>query len=169
MHIGDEDNVRLIMQHEKHMSGSDAILHGETLHPRAYGTFSRYLGNFPISAFFARIFRLMSILIGHYARDLGMFTIPQMMAHLTSRPAKRLNVYPFRGHLGVGSAADLVLFDPETIQDMATFEQPKLTSKGINFVLVNGIVAVDGGKLTGARGGHVLRRRKDGSVGSGLA
>lgn len=44
MHIGDEDNVRLIMQHEKHMSGSDAILHGETLHPRAYGTFTRYLG-----------------------------------------------------------------------------------------------------------------------------
>ncbi|OAA52982.1 D-aminoacylase [Cordyceps fumosorosea ARSEF 2679] len=148
MHIGHEENVRAIMQHEKHMSGSDAILHGETLHPRAYGTFTRYLG--------------------HYARDLGMFTIPQMMAHLTSRPAKRLNVYPFRGHLGVGSAADLVLFDPETIKDMATFEQPKLTSKGINFVLVNGVVAVDGGRLTGARGGHVLRRRKDGSVASGL-
>ncbi|TQV99020.1 D-aminoacylase [Cordyceps javanica] len=140
MHIGHEENVRAIMQHEKHMSGSDAILHGETLHPRAYG---------------------------HYARDLGMFTIPQMMAHLTSRPAKRLNVYPFRGHLGVGSAADLVLFDPETIQDMATFEQPKMTSKGIRFVLVNGVVAVDEGKLTGARGGRVLRRKKDGSVSSG--
>ncbi|OAA64109.1 D-aminoacylase [Akanthomyces lecanii RCEF 1005] len=147
MHIGDEENVRLIMKHEKHMSGSDAILHGETLHPRAYGTFTRYLG--------------------HYARDLGMFTVPQMMAHLTSRPAKRLNVYPFRGHIGVGSAADLVLFDAETIQDMATFEQPKLTSKGIEFVLVNGVVAVDAGKLTGARGGHVLRRKKDGSVNSG--
>ncbi|KAM3551317.1 hypothetical protein ARSEF4850_007929 [Beauveria asiatica] len=147
LHIGHEENVRAIMKHEKHMSGSDAILHGETLHPRAYGTFTRYLG--------------------HYARDLGMFTIPQMMAHLTSRPAKRLNVYPFRGHVGVGSAADLVLFDPETIQDMATFEKPKLTSKGINFVLVNGVVAVDAGKLTGARGGHVLRRKKDGTVGSG--
>lgn len=104
---------------------------------------------------------------GHYARDLGMFTVPQMMAHLTSRPAKRLNVYPFRGYIGVGSAADLVLFDPETIQDMATFEQPKLTSKGIDFVLVNGVVAVDAGKLTGARGGQVLRRKKDGSVNSG--
>ncbi|KAJ4165881.1 hypothetical protein LMH87_007491 [Akanthomyces muscarius] len=147
MHIGDEENVRLIMKHKKHMSGSDAILHGETLHPRAYGTFTRYLG--------------------HYARDLSMLTVPQMMAHLTSRPAKRLNVYPFRGHIGVGSAADLVLFDPETIQDMATFEQPKLTSKGIEFVLVNGVVAVDAGKLTGARGGHVLRRKKDGSVNSG--
>lgn len=96
-----------------------------------------------------------------------MFTIPQMMAHLTSRPAKRLNVYPFRGHIGVGSAADLVLFNPETIADMATFEKPKLTSKGINYVLVNGVVAVDGGKLTEARGGHVLRRRTDGSVGAG--
>ncbi|EGX93600.1 D-aminoacylase [Cordyceps militaris CM01] len=146
MHIGDEDNVRAIMQHEKHMGGSDAILHGETLHPRAYGTFTRYLG--------------------HYARDLGMFTIPQMLAHLTSRPAKRLGVYPFRGHVGVGSAADLVLFDPRTIRDMATFEQPKRTSEGIHFVLVNGVVAVDGGRLTGARGGHVLRRNKDGSVGA---
>lgn len=45
MHIGHEENVRLIMQHAKHMSGSDAILHGATLHPRAYGTFTRYLGN----------------------------------------------------------------------------------------------------------------------------
>lgn len=96
-----------------------------------------------------------------------MFTIPQMMAHLTSRPAKRLNMYPFRGHIGVGSAADLVLFDPETIQDMCTFEQPKLTSKGVNYVLVNGVVAVDGGKLTGARAGHVLRRKKDGKVAAG--
>lgn len=96
-----------------------------------------------------------------------MFSIPQMMAHLTSRPAKRLSVYPFRGHVGVGSAADLVLFNPETIQDMATYEQPKLTSKGISFVLVNGVVAVDGGKLTGARAGHVLRRKTDGTVSSG--
>jgi N-acyl-D-aspartate/D-glutamate deacylase len=44
MHIGNEENVRMIMKHTKHMSGSDAILHGETLHPRAYGTFTKYIG-----------------------------------------------------------------------------------------------------------------------------
>lgn len=103
-------------------------------------------------------------LLGHYARDLGLMSIAQMLAHLTSRPAKRLSVYPFRGHLGVGSAADLVLFNPETIRDMATYEKPKLTSTGIKFVLVNGEVAVDDGVLTGARAGHVLRRQKDGKV-----
>jgi N-acyl-D-aspartate/D-glutamate deacylase len=93
-----------------------------------------------------------------------MFSIPEMISHLTSRPAKRLNVYPFRGHIAVGSAADLVLFDPDAIQDMATFEEPKMPSRGVRFVLVNGEVALDEGALTGARGGHVLRRAKDGSI-----
>ncbi|KAK3181701.1 hypothetical protein K4F52_007079 [Lecanicillium sp. MT-2017a] len=144
MHIGNEENVRMIMKHAKHMAGSDAILHGQTLHPRAYGTFTKYLA--------------------HYARELEMFTIPEIIAHLTSRPAKRLNVYPFRGHLAEGSAADLVLFHPDAVQDMATFDEPKLPSRGIRFVLVNGEVAVDEGKLTGARGGKVLRRAKDGSI-----
>lgn len=138
MHIGNEENVQAMMQHRVHMSGSDAILHGKTTHPRAYGTFTRYLG--------------------HYARELGIMSLPAMVAHLTSRPAKRLGVYPRRGLIAQGSAADLVLFDPETVKDMATFEEPKLTSKGIRFVLVNGQVAVDEGKMTGVRGGKTLRR-----------
>jgi N-acyl-D-amino-acid deacylase len=87
-----------------------------------------------------------------------------MISHMTSRPAKRLGIYPHRGLIAPGSAADLVLFDPETIQDMATFEQPKLRSKGIRFVLVNGEVALDEGKMTGMRAGRTLRRRKDGKV-----
>jgi N-acyl-D-amino-acid deacylase len=51
MHVGNEENVRQIMQHRVHMAGSDAILHGNVLHPRAYGTFSRYLGEFSDKSF----------------------------------------------------------------------------------------------------------------------
>lgn len=88
-----------------------------------------------------------------------------MIAHLTSRPAKRIGVYPHRGVIAVGSAADLVLFDPEEIADMATFERPKERAKGIRFVLVNGEVAMDEGDCLGIRAGKTLRRRGDGSVG----
>ncbi|AFR97239.1 D-aminoacylase [Cryptococcus neoformans C23] len=144
MHIGNEENVREIMCHETHCSGSDAILHGKTLHPRAYGTFPRFLG--------------------HYSRDLGIMPLPAMVAHLTSRPAKRLGIYPSRGLIAEGSAADIVLFDPETIKDKATYENPKQKAEGVRFVLVNGEVAVDETRLTGTRGGKVLRRREDGKV-----
>lgn len=177
MHIGHEENVREIMQHRVHMSGSDAILHGKTLHPRAYGTFTRYIGELPLLSscpvlclftlaciFYVTFCRLLLIYVGHYARDLGLFTIAGIISHLTSRPAKRLSVYPHRGKIAEGSAADLVLFDPETIKDMATFEEPKLTSKGIRYVVVNGQIAVDEGKMTGLRNGTVLRRKADGTV-----
>ncbi|CAG9980922.1 unnamed protein product [Clonostachys byssicola] len=144
MHVGHEENVRQIMQHQVHMAGSDAILHGKSVHPRAYGTFTRYLG--------------------HYGRDLGIVPLPQMIAHLTSRPAKRLSIYPHRGLVAEGSAADLVLFDPETVSDLATFEEPKLPSKGVRFVLVNGQVALDEGKMVGTRAGKILRRKGAGKV-----
>lgn len=144
MHIGNEENVQAIMQHCTHMGGSDAILHGKTLHPRAWGTFPRYLG--------------------HYSRDLGLIDLPNMVAHLTTRPAKRLGVYPQRGVVREGSAADLVLFDPETVKDMATHAEPCLPATGIKYVLVNGEFALEGGKPTGARAGTTLRRRKDGRV-----
>lgn len=90
-----------------------------------------------------------------------------MVAHITSRPAKRMGVYPSRGVVREGSHADLVLWNPETIKDMATFENPVQQSRGIEFVLVNGVVAVDGGHPTGARGGRTLRRKADGSVTAG--
>ncbi|WOO76424.1 D-aminoacylase [Vanrija pseudolonga] len=144
LHTGNEENVQYIMKHEVHTGGSDAILHGQTLHPRSYGTFPRYLG--------------------HYARDLGLMSIPHMVAHLTTRPAKRLGVYPTRGVVREGSAADLVLFDPTTVKDMSSHTEPRATAKGIRFVLVNGQVAIDEGKMTGARAGVTIRRRKDGKV-----
>ncbi|ORX35550.1 D-aminoacylase protein [Kockovaella imperatae] len=148
MHIGNEENVRVMMQHETHCSGSDAILHGKSLHPRAYGTFPRF--------------------IAHYARDLGLIPVPDMISHLTSRPAKRLGIYPHRGCIAKGSAADIVLFDPKTIQDMSTYEAPKTVAQGIRWVIVNGHVAMEEGALTGRRGGKTIRRRADGSVGTAL-
>ena len=144
MHVGHEENVQLIMQHKSHMAGSDAILHGEKVHPRAYGTMTRYLG--------------------HYSRELGLIKLPEMIAHLTFRPAKRLGVWPHRGCVRVGAAADLVLFDKETVGDMTTFEEPKLPSRGVRFVLVNGVVVLDEGSATGKRAGRVLRRRSGGLV-----
>ena len=97
---------------------------------------------------------------------MNLVPIEEMVSHLTSRPAKRLGIFPKRGLIAVGSSADLVLFDPRKIQDRATFEEPKLRAAGIRFVLVNGWVALDEGEMTGARGGRTLRRQSDGSVGT---
>lgn len=94
-----------------------------------------------------------------------MMSVKEMIAHLTSRPAKRIGVYPKRGYIGVGSYADLVLFDPKTIEDTATFEKPRQTARGIEMVLINGVVAYEHGKVTGQRAGKVLRRNKEGKVG----
>ncbi|TYJ52110.1 hypothetical protein B9479_007290 [Cryptococcus floricola] len=145
MHIGNEENVRMIMAHETHCAGSDAILHGEGLHPRAYGTFPRFLG--------------------HYSRDLSLIPLPNMIAHLTSRPAKRLSLFPLRGLIAPGSFADIVVFDPKTIKDKSTFEKPKERAEGVKWVVVGGKVVVgDGEVLKGVRGGKVLRRREGGKV-----
>ena len=87
-----------------------------------------------------------------------------MVSHLTSRPAKRLGIFPHRGLIAQGSAADLVLFDPSTIKDMSTYDEPKLPSRGIRFVVVNGRVALEEGKMVGVRAGRVLRRQTTGVV-----
>ncbi|MGR8008592.1 N-acyl-D-amino-acid deacylase family protein [Streptomyces hypolithicus] len=78
-HVGHEENVRAIMRHRVHTGGSDGILQGDKPHPRAYGTFPHFLG--------------------HYARDLGVLTLEEAVAHLTSRPAARLRL-PDRGWCG---------------------------------------------------------------------
>ena len=82
----------------------------------------------------------------------------EMISHLTFRPAKRMNIYPERGIVAIGSAADLVLFDPEKIIDQATFENPKTVCKGIKMVLVNGAIVCENGAATGKRPGKVMRR-----------
>ncbi|MFI7277256.1 amidohydrolase family protein [Streptomyces sp. NPDC049879] len=139
--VGNEENVRAIMRHPAHMGGSDGLLAAERPHPRAWGTFPRYLG--------------------HYVRDEGVLGLEECVARLTGRPARRLRLEG-RGRVAPGCHADLVLFDPGTVRDTATFEEPRQVAEGIAYVLVAGVTVMDGGRHTGALPGRVLRRGPDG-------
>jgi N-acyl-D-amino-acid deacylase len=136
-HVGHEDNVQAIMRHRAHTGGSDGLLVGGRPHPRGWGTFPRYLGR--------------------YVRELGVLGLAECVAHLTSRPARRLRLTD-QGVVRAGAVADLVLFDPDTIADTATFEQPRQAATGIHTVLVNGVPVLDDGRPTGALPGHSIRR-----------
>jgi N-acyl-D-amino-acid deacylase len=138
MHVGHEDNVRAIMRHPAHTGGSDGLLVGERPHPRAWGTFPRYLG--------------------HYVRELGVLGLEECVAHLTGRAARRLRLTD-RGLVREGHAADLVLFDPATVADTATFDEPRQAATGIPHVLVNGVPVIADGRHTGALPGHSIRNQ----------
>ncbi|WP_116103137.1 N-acyl-D-amino-acid deacylase family protein [Amycolatopsis thermalba] len=137
MHVGHEENVRAIMRHRTHTGGSDGLLVGDRPHPRAWGTFPRYLAR--------------------YVRELGVLDLAECVAHLTGRAARRLRLAD-RGLVKPGYAADLVLFDPDTVADTATFDDPRQQAAGIPYVFVNGVAAIDDGRPTGALAGHSLRR-----------
>ena len=140
MHIGDEENVRAIMRHPRHTGGSDGILIGARPHPRGRGTFPRYLG--------------------HYVRELGVLTLEEAVRHLSGTPAIRLGLdrsdMP-RGVIRVGAAADLVLFDAQTIAAGATFDRPLAPPTGISEVLIAGVPVLEDGEVTGATPGRALR------------
>jgi N-acyl-D-amino-acid deacylase len=133
--LGNEEDVQRIMKHPCHMSGSDGILVGDRPNPRAWGTFPRF--------------------IARYSRDLGVLSLEETIRHLTSAPAQRLGLHD-RGLVKQGLAADLVIFNPETIADKATFEEPKQYPVGIDYVIVNGAVVVEKGTHTGALNGRAL-------------
>jgi N-acyl-D-amino-acid deacylase len=136
LHVGHEDNVRAIMAHPAHTGGSDGLLVGERPHPRAWGTFPRYLAR--------------------YVRELGVLGLEECVAHLTGRAARRLRLTD-RGLVREGYAADLVLFDPATVADTATFDEPRSPATGIPYVLVNGVPVIDDGRHTGALAGRSIR------------
>ncbi|MGW4601143.1 N-acyl-D-amino-acid deacylase family protein [Streptomyces sp. NPDC004457] len=136
-HVGHEENVRAIMRHRAHTGGSDGILRGSKPHPRAYGTFPHYLG--------------------HYVRELGVLTLEECVAHLTSRPAARLRL-PDRGLVREGYRADLVLFDPGTVASGATFAEPRGLPAGIPYVLVDGRFVIEDGRRTDVLAGRSVRR-----------
>jgi N-acyl-D-amino-acid deacylase len=136
--LGYEDELQRIMQHPCHTSGSDGILIGDKPNPRAWGTFPRFLGV--------------------YARQLGVLRLEQIVRHMTAAPAQCLGLND-RGLIKEGLAADLVVFNPQTVIDNATFAEPKKYPTGIDYVLVNGAVVVDEGKHTGAFNGRALRKR----------
>jgi N-acyl-D-amino-acid deacylase len=105
-------------------------------HPRAYGSFPKI---------FAR-----------YVRELGALSMEQAIAHATATAANEIFAFD-RGRIAQGLVADLIVFHPQRFADAATFTQPKLTSQGMQYVLVNGQVVFEDGKLTSARSGRVLR------------
>jgi N-acyl-D-amino-acid deacylase len=105
-------------------------------HPRYYGTFARVLGR--------------------CVRDLGLLTLPQAVRKMTGGAAAALGLTD-RGTLREGAAADITVFDPATIAERATYDEPHQYAAGISTVVVNGEVVIDGGDHTGVLPGRVLR------------
>ena len=144
----DEQDVRAFLACPWILVGSDGRafgpggpLAGELPHPRVYGTFPRVLG--------------------HYARDLGLLTLPQAVHKMTGATAAALGLTD-RGVLRSGAAADITVFDQAAIIDRATFDEPRCHAGGIAHVIVNGVAVIDGGVHTGALPGRVLRRTAGG-------
>lgn len=132
----DEGDVRRILAFPHTMIGSDGIPHDVRPHPRLWGTFPRVLG--------------------HYARDVGLFPVEEAVRRMTALPARHFGLTD-RGRLMPGLAADLVLFDPATVIDRATFEDPIQPAAGIEAVFVNGRAVWEAGAETGARPGRAIR------------
>lgn len=136
-HAAHEENVRDILRWPGQMVGSDGLhLPGKT-HPRLYGTFPRVLGR--------------------YVREEKVLSLEAAVHKMTGLPAARLGL-KLRGLLQKGHAADLVVFDPATVGDTATFDEPLRYPTGIPFVCVNGIAVKEGDRSTGTLPGKVLRR-----------
>lgn len=114
----------------------EGILDREHPHPRAYGTFPRILRK--------------------YVREEHKLSLEDAIRKMSALPAQRMRLTD-RGVLKAGMWADIVVFDPATIRDLATFENPNQLSQGMEYVLVNGSAVIDGGKMTGALPGKVLR------------
>ncbi len=141
-----EENTSLILKHPLVMLGSDGValapygkLSEGIPHPRNYGTFPRFLGK--------------------YVREEKLLPLPEAIKKMTSLPAKKLGLKK-RGILSKGFYADIVVFDPETVIDLATYIEPAQYSKGIDTVIVNGTVVIDRGKHSGKLPGKVLHRTK---------
>lgn len=133
---GYEPNVRSIMQHPKHMVGTDGILTGNRPHPRGYGTFARYLG--------------------FYARQEKILSMEGAVNRMTGRPAQRLSLKD-RGLIRKGYVADLTLFDATTVIDRSTYENPRIPATGFETVWIAGVETLKGGKRTDNLPGRAIR------------
>lgn len=110
----------------------------KAVHPRAYGTFSRVLGTF--------------------VREKGLLSLEQAIYKMTGLPAERLKL-PRRGVIGTGYAADIVVFDPTIVKDLAEYTNPHRYGIGYRYVIVNGEIVVEEGRLTGKAPGRILRKK----------
>ena len=139
-----EDNLRRVLAHPLVMVGSDGNAvapYGELArgkpHPRFYGTFPRVLGR--------------------YSREQGVFPLEVAVMKMTSMPADKFGLNG-RGRITVGAWADIVVFDPDTIIDRATYADPHQYPAGISHVIVNGVTVVEGDEHTGALPGVILKK-----------
>lgn len=137
MFLMDEDDVRRVIADDHCMLGSDGLPSEGKPHPRLYGTMARA--------------------IQRYVREEPVMTLEEAVRKMTSLPARK-HLLKDRGVLAPGAFADLVLFDSSTIADVATYQEPRQYPTGIEYVIVNGAVAVDAGAQTDARSGRMLRR-----------
>jgi len=133
-----DDDVEAALLGPGAMVGSDGLPPGTggKPHPRLYGTFTRVLG--------------------HYVRDRSLLTLPEAVAMMTSRPASAFGLRD-RGVLRRGAVSDLVLFDPDTVSDRATFAEPHQLSAGIELVVLAGRPSYERGRFLGPRAGRRLR------------
>ncbi|MCL4243066.1 MAG: D-aminoacylase [Dehalococcoidia bacterium] len=138
--IIDEADIETNLRHPKMLVGSDGIpvLKGNP-HPRLYGTMPRVLAR--------------------YVRERHVLSLEEAIRRMTSASCERFGLVE-RGLVKEGYWADLVLFDPETVEDLATYEDPKREPKGISLVIVNGQVAYEGGKHTAVGSGKALRFKR---------
>jgi dihydroorotase/N-acyl-D-amino-acid deacylase len=132
-----EDDVRRVVADPFAMIGSDGLPTGGKPHPRLYGTMARVIEKF--------------------VRETPLITLEDAVRKMTSLPAAKHRIKD-RGLLRTGCFADVVVFDPATIADVATYAEPRQYPAGIDYVVVNGQVAVDRGAQTDARAGRMLRR-----------
>ena len=138
--MGDEDIDRIMRWPNTAIAsdGGVAQMGVGSPHPRSYGTNARVLAE--------------------YVRERKVLTLEDAVRRMTSLPARTFGLAD-RGIVRAGMAADLVVFDPATVADKATFEKPHQYSVGFEWVLVNGVVAVDRGKVTGAKAGVAVRKK----------
>jgi N-acyl-D-amino-acid deacylase len=136
----DEDDMRAIFAHPGVLICSDGALSGS--HPRGYGAFPRVLAR--------------------YVREQHVLPLEAAIARMTGQSARLIGLTD-RGVVAVGRRADLVVFDPAAIADRGTPQNPAQAPVGIDTVIVNGVVTLDGGKPTGARGGRALSKTQTGS------
>lgn len=133
-----EDDVERVIAHPLSMIGSDGLPHDRHPHPRLWGAFPRVLAR--------------------YWRGRGLFTLEQAIHKMTGLSARNFRIEG-RGLLSAGAMADVVVFDPETVRDTATYDQPQSVSEGITHVFVNGAHSYSGGEARVlARNGRMLTR-----------
>ena len=147
IHDMQEPDVEVIARHPMISVGSDGsslssqgVLSVGTPHPRSYGANPRFLGRF--------------------VRERKLVSLEEAVRKMTTLPASRMGLTR-RGRIAPGFAADLVVFDPETIADTATFQVPHSYPRGVEYVAVNGSVVVENGAFTGQTPGKVIRRYGD--------